>query len=361
MKLVLRLIALLVVCALLAVGIAFWLTSQPYAGFRDSVLVNLPRGSSTRQIAAELASRGVLAAPWTFLALRVLHPSVRLQAGEYEFTAAASPATIFDRIRRGDVHRYEITIPEGSNRFDIARIVASRVNFISEGDFNAVAANPKPIADLAPQAESLEGYLFPSTYQITRSTTAAQLARIMTDQFRAEWKRVAAQNPTAAANVHSLVTLASLVEKETGVPDERPTVASVYTNRLSKGMRLECDPTTIYAAILQNRYKGVIHRSDLDSEHPYNTYRHTGLPPGPIANPGHASLAAALKPAETAYIFFVAKPDGSGRHQFSENLAAHERAVADYRRGVKKRADAAPTRTTGQLPYPPARRRARNS
>jgi UPF0755 protein len=202
----------------------------------------------------------------------------------------------------------------------------------SRAAFRAAASDPAPIRDLDPEASSLEGYLFPSTYRLSRKTTPAQICRMMTDQFRAVWKKLDATGNKPRA----IVTLASLVEKETGVGEERPIVAAVYKNRLERGIKLECDPTTIYAALLQNRYRGKIYRSDLDSEHPYNTYRHEGLPPGPIANPGEASLRAALMPSNTDYLFFVARPDGSGGHNFSVTMREHSRAVAEYRRGEKK-------------------------
>jgi UPF0755 protein len=165
---------------------------------------------------------------------------------------------------------------------------------------------------------------------MTHATTAAELAGMMTQEFRKHWKQLTGGN----ADSQSVVTLASLVEKETGSAKERELVASVFSNRLSRGIKLECDPTTIYAALLDHRYRGVIHRSDLDSANPYNTYQHEGLPPGPIANPGAASLAAALHPAETTYLFFVARPEGGGHH-FSSTLAEHTRAVAQYRAGAK--------------------------
>lgn len=324
---------LLFSAAVLAAGAAafYILTMRPYAGFSNPVLIDLPRGLSTRAMADRLAAQGVIPTPLSFLAIRLLRPNDRLQAGEYEFRSAASPRQVFERIHQGDVFHYELTIPEGSHRWDIARIVAS-LGFISEADFLRAAADPSLIANLAPQATSLEGYLFPSTYRVTRQTTARQLCKMMTDEFRAEWKRL---TPPAGV-VHQLVTLASLVEKETGVPAERATVASVYTNRLAQGIKLECDPTVIYAALLENRYRGTIYKSDLENLHPYNTYRHPGLPPGPIASPGRAALDAALHPADTPYIFFVAKPDGSGGHQFTTNLSAHNKAVEEYRSGLKE-------------------------
>ncbi|MBV9266091.1 MAG: endolytic transglycosylase MltG, partial [Acidobacteriaceae bacterium] len=181
-----------------------------------------------------------------------------------------------------------------------------------------------------PQAPSLEGYLFPSTYRVTHKTTARQLCRMMTDELRKQWKTLGGKDRTD--QVHQIVTLASLVEKETAAPVERPEIASVFLNRLRLHMPLQCDPTTVYAALLENRYRGVIHKSDLASASPYNTYTHAGLPPGPIANPGLLSLKAALFPADTNFLYFVAKPNGAGAHVFSATLEEHERAVAEYRR-----------------------------
>lgn len=309
-----------------AVGAAVYL---PYKGFNNDVFLDFPKGTSTRQMADELAKAGVIRYSWQFLITRALRPSARLQAGEYQFKNEASAANIFDRLVRGDVFFYEITVPEGSNIFDITSIV-DQSGVIKGEAFQKAAANVKLIHDLDPLAMTLEGYLFPSTYRIVRSTTAEQLVKQMSDQFRKEWKMLtAAKDPPPA--VHDAVTLASLVEKETAVPAERPTVASVYANRLRIGMKLDCDPTTIYAAMLEDRYRGTIHRSDLANRNAYNTYQHPGLPPGPIANPGMASLKAALAPANTDYLFFVAKPDGSGSHRFSADYAAHNRAVQDYR------------------------------
>jgi UPF0755 protein len=285
-------------------------------------------------MAEQLANAGVVRAKWQFIAARAIRPTARLQAGEYEFKKPASPAEVFDRIVRGDIYYQEVTIAEGSNIFDIAGIL-NGTGIISGADFLKAAADTKPIHDFDAKAQTLEGYLFPSTYRITRSTTAAQLAHRMTDQFRKEWKALAA-NTTPEPDVHDAVTLASLVEKETGAAAERPTVASVYANRLRIGMKLDCDPTTIYAAMLEDRYRGTIHQSDLANQHAYNTYQHAGLPPGPIANPGVASLRAALAPADTNYLYFVAKGDGSGSHRFSADYQSHMQAVNAYRRGQSK-------------------------
>ena len=320
------LLALVTILGLAAASL-FVSLSQPYAAFDKTVFVTFERGTESRGMAMMLESAGVIQHSWHFLAARALNPGAKLQAGEYHFDTAASPLDVFRRISRGDVYRFEFTAPEGSNMFDIANLLDTQ-GILPGEDFLKAAGDASLIRDLAPKAKTLEGYLFPSTYQMTHATTARDLVKAMTQEFRKHWKQL-----SGGADAHSMVTLASLIEKETGSPNERALVASVFANRLDRGMKLECDPTTIYAALLDHRYKGKIHRSDLDSGNPYNTYRHEGLPPGPIANPGAASLAAALHPAETKYIFFVAKPGGGGHH-FSATLAEHSRAVAEYRAGV---------------------------
>ncbi len=214
--------------------------------------------------------------------------------------------------------------------FDIATLLDA-TDLVKSNAFLKAAENPEMIRDLDPAAPDLEGYLFPSTYRVTHSTTAQQLCRLMTQEFRRQYAML---NPAPGTNVHEVVTLASLIEKESASPQERPMIASVFLNRLKLNMPLQCDPTTVYAALLENRYRGVIHKSDLASANPYNTYAHPGLPPGPIANPGSQSLKAALRPADTNYIYFVAKPGGSGTHVFSATLTEHEKAVLAYRNGT---------------------------
>jgi UPF0755 protein len=319
---------------------AYFSLNVAYQGFRNPVIVEFPKGTSTRDMAETLAQNGVVRYGWQFLLARALHPGQRLQAGEYRFAGADSPSHILNRIARGDVFFYEVVVPEGSNIFDIAAIL-TRFDFLNPADFLRAARNPALIHDLAPDAPTLEGYLFPATYRITRSTTAQQLCMMMTAQFRKQWHLLQARG-AGEPPVNATVTMASLVEKETGQAQERPVVASVYENRLRKGMTLDCDPTTIYAALLEQRYRGTIYRSDLASDNAYNTYRHAGLPPGPIASPGAAALEAALHPAETDYLYFVAKPDGSGGHQFSETIGQHDLAVQKYRRAMNKQADPPP-------------------
>jgi UPF0755 protein len=315
--------------ALAGVGIAGYWYLGPYRGYATETFVEIHRGTSSQEIARKLAADGVVRSRWAFLAVRMLHPRATLQAGEYRFGADQTPWQVFEKIRRGEVFYEDFTVPEGSNMFDIASLLGG-LDSVRPKDFLQAAADPDSIRDLDSRAPDLEGYLFPSTYRVTHQTTGRQLCRIMTTEFRKQWIALGGQR--SARSAHEIVTLASLVEKESAIPMERPLIAAVFANRLRLGMPLQCDPTTVYAALLENRYHGVIHKSDLESANPYNTYAHPGLPPGPISNPGTASLAAALHPATTDYLYFVAKPDGSGSHQFSATLTEHDKAVLDYRK-----------------------------
>lgn len=338
-----RLIKRSVVALVLLAGAGVWILSQPYKGFERDVVLQIPRGERTRGIARRLEAAGVVRSQWLLVAARLYQPNAKLQAGEYLFHDAASPLAVIGRLARGDVHYHELSVPEGSNIFDIARS-AEQLGFFTADDFLKAAYDTSLIRDLAPNAPTLEGYLFPSTYRLTRGTTAKQLVKLMTDQFRATWKQI----QPGQRNAHEAVTLASLVEKETGIAAERARVASVFRNRLGRSMPLQCDPTTIYAAMLEGRWRGKIHRSDLASAHAYNTYQHAGLPPGPIANPGRAALEAALHPEESSYLYFVAKPGSSREHRFSATLAEHERAVAEYRRGNQGSHQAKPARSVSR-------------
>ena len=322
-----KLIRLVLILILLAAAYAVWAVNAPYQGFQGETFVVLPHGTGTRRIAEALRSAGVIRSTWGFLLARAVRSGATLQAGEYRFDTPASPLEVLDRIARGDIYYHELVVPEGRNMFDIAAAIA-KLGLMPAAQFLKAARNPKEILDLDPSAPTLEGYLFPNTYRLTRSTTPEQLCHIMTSKFREVWKGLGVD-----AGVHRTVTLASLVEKEGKLPEERPMIAAVFLRRLDIGMKLDCDPTTIYAALLDGRYNGAIHRSDLDSDNPYNTYRHTGLPPGPIANPGLASIQAVLHPTEGRYLYFVKRPDNSGGHTFSADLASQAEAVQRFRQG----------------------------
>jgi UPF0755 protein len=337
MRRIIKYAFLAAIAGLLAAGCAAAISLRvPYRDFSGDVFLRIQRGAGTVEIGRALAQAGVIRTPWQFWAERAIHRDEKIQAGEYRFYESASPDDIFNRLARGDVYYFEFTVKEGSNMFDIAQSL-TEAGVMPGADFLAAAANPALIRDLAPQAPSLEGYLFPSTYRLSHSTTAAELCRQMTDQFRKQWRRLTERERASGVNpdIHATVTLASLVEKETGVATERALVAGVFTNRLDRGMKLDCDPTTIYAALLEHRFRNVIHKSDLASRNAYNTYQHAGLPPGAIANPGADALEAALHPAETDYLFFVAKAEGGG-HNFSSTLAGHEKATQAYRKKSHK-------------------------
>ncbi len=326
----LRPLGFLVLAGLAAGGFAVYRLEQPYQGFQGETFVEFAHGTGTDGIADALAQAGVVRSRWDFLLARLANRKGVLQAGEYRFNRAASPVEVVGRIARGDVFYYELVVPEGRNVFDIAAAV-EQLGLFPASKFLEAASDPALIRDLDPQAPTLEGYLFPNTYRLSRHTTPDRLCRLMTGKFREAWRGL-----HTTAGVHHTVTLASMVEKEGKLAEERPRIAAVFENRLRIGMKLDCDPTTIYAALLQQNYRGVIHRSDLDSEHAYNTYRHPGLPPGPIANPGLASIRAVLAPSDTNSLYFVARADGSGGHEFSSNIAAHESAVERYRRALRK-------------------------
>jgi UPF0755 protein len=324
MKFLIRLFALATLVIVIGGAWLVYRLNQPYKNFSNPVFVEFARGTSTRSIATALADKGVIEGRWLFLAARGLRYGTNLQAGEYKFDKPASPLEILGRIARGDIYYMELLVPEGFNMFDIAEAVG-KLGTMRPETFLAAAKNPAMIRDLDPSAPSLEGYLFPNKYRIYRHTTAQQICRMMTGEFRAQWKALQSQ-----AGVHDAITMAAMVEREARRPDERPLVASVFHNRLHIGMRLDCDPTTVYAALLENRYRGTIYRSDLANMSRWNTYQHPGLPPGPIANPGLSSIKAVLAPPETHYLYFVAKADGSGGHTFSDSLVDHYAAVANY-------------------------------
>jgi UPF0755 protein len=327
---VLRRLGLLILIAAVAGGYAVYQIEQPYRRFQGETFVEFPRGTGTRAMAEQLVRAGVVHSSWEFLLARWVSGVKVLQAGEYKFDQAASPLDVVRRIGRGDIFYFELKVPEGRNLFDIGAEV-EKLGLFPAAKFLEAARVPAMIRDLDPAAPTLEGYLFPDTYRLSRKTTPEQLCKIMTGKFRTAWKSLQTD-----ADVHRTVTLASLVEKEGKLADERPKIAAVFANRLHIGMKLDCDPTTIYAALLEDRYSGVIHRSDLASDQAYNTYKHVGLPPGPIANPGLESLRAALHPSEIDSLYFVARADGSGGHEFSSNIAAHESAVERYRRALRK-------------------------
>jgi len=321
-----RFIALLLLAAVLWFA---WALAIPIAPAVPQDLL-FPAGSSSKIIAAELQHAGVIHSQFAFELLHYCLPGKKLKAGEYRFVKASNGLEVFERIARGDVLVRTVVVPEGYNMFEIAAAIEG-AGLGKKEDFLAEATHDTAlIHGVDPQAKTLEGYLFPDTYAFSRTMTMREMAAAMVRRFQKE-----AQGLGLQQNAHRLVILASIVEKETADPEERAEVASVYANRLARNMALAADPTVVYAAMLKGNYRGGIYQSDLQSDPPYNTYKFAGLPPGPIANPGTAALKAAMQPANTGYLFFVAVGDGSGRHHFSANFEQHERNVIAYRKAVK--------------------------
>jgi UPF0755 protein len=289
--------------------------------------VLLRPGSSTRHVAGELKNAGVIHSSYAFLIWHYFHHGRSLKAGEYLFDKPAGLREVHARLARGDVYVHTVVVPEGFTMFDIAQAVQDS-GLGSKEDFLKLAKSETQfISDLDPQARSLEGYLFPDTYDFTRTQSMRDMIGIMVKRFRQE---AAVVGLAAGMDVHRIVTMASIVEKETASPEERPLVASVYYNRLDKRIALDADPSVIYAELLDGTYAGALHHADMQVNSPYNTYRHAGLPPGPIANPGKSALEAAMHPAVSDYYYFVS--DGNGHHKFAKSLDEHNRNVAALRR-----------------------------
>ena len=313
----------------LAAGGAAWLVLTPY-GPEAETFVTVAPGSSVLRIGRQLEAAGVVRSRYAFDLLRWFRHT-KLQAGTYRFDQPASVTEVYDRIARGDVYTIALTVPEGANIFEIAARV-EQAGLGTRQSFLAAAEETSLVADLDPKAPSLEGYLFPDTYRFPPTATASQMAAAMVKKFRA----VAAQLGLKE-NVHQVVTIASLVERETAVDADRPLVASVFANRLAKNMPLRTDPSIIYGLELTGRWRGTIYESDLTRDTAYNTYLHAGLPPGPVANPGLPSLRAAIDPPKTNYLYFVAAgTDAQGHSLFAETLDEHNRNVAAYRKAEKK-------------------------
>jgi len=326
---------------LLLIGAAGYLTHLELARnvLRDPedtrVLVVEP-GANAASIAEQLTGLGLVRHPILFRALvRFRDAGGKLRSGHYTLRGPMTLDQVLERLLRGSEQRFDVTFPEGKNLEEMARIAADRG--LDPELFMAAARDPSPIADLDPDAEDLEGYVFPDTYDVPRGEDAeAELVRRMVRHFRSVLSELPPPEERGLT-VRELVTLASLVELETALASERPRIAAVFLNRLERGMLLQTDPTVIYALRLAGSYDGNIRKRDLEIDSPYNTYRYPGLPPGPIASPGREALLGVLDPAEVDDLYFVSRNDGS--HQFSGSLREHERAVDRYQRRRRRTPD----------------------
>lgn len=328
---------LLLVVLILGAGAAWWMHARlttPYRGFEgEEVFVELPPGSGVADIARRLAVAGVVPDPYTFrLAVNRAGIGRRLEAGEYRFAAPAMPGEVALRLARGDVFTRTVTFREGLNIREMAPVF-EKSGLGSADEFRAAASDGARIAAFDPDAASLEGYLFPDTYPLPRRAGASGTVDAMVARFaRAFDADVRAAAAAAHMSARDVVTLASLIELEAQHADERPIISGVFHRRLKLGMLLQCDPTVVYALERGGAWTGNIHKADLQIDSPYNTYRYAGLPPGPIASPGRASLVAAVHPADVPYLYFVAKNDGT--HAFAATLTEHNRNVAIW---IKRR------------------------
>jgi UPF0755 protein len=304
--------------------------------------VMLHPGYSTHRIAAELKSAGVIRSERAFVLWHYFHRRRSLKAGEYLFEKPTNIIDLQKRLGRGDVYFRTVVVPEGFTMFDIARAIEA-AGLGPAADFLKVAQSDTAlVADLAPGAPSLEGYLFPDTYQFSRMQTMQDMAAAMVKQFRQVARQIGLIGPTEGGvgvvvntplPLQTTVIMASIIEKETAVAEERPLVASVYYNRLTKKIALDADPSIIYAELLAGVYQGSLHHDDMRFNSPYNTYMHPGLPPGPIGNPGKSALEAAMHPAQSDYYYFVA--DATGHHRFARTIDEHNKNVAAYRRAMR--------------------------
>ena len=320
----------LLLLLLIGAAAAAFVVYTPY-GPTAETFVDIPPGTGTQGIAAQLQSSGIIRSQYVFDAFRLIKAvkgtSGSLKAGEYRFDHPITMPELYARMVRGDVYTRTLIIPEGYNLFDIGQAVQSAglgtsAAFLAAAREHTELISPFLLAGQHPN--SLEGYLFPDTYHFSRHATPLQMLTAMVHRFHQATAQLG-----LTGDIARTVTMASLIEKEVNQDAERPLVAGVFVNRLAKGMPLATDPTVIYAALLDDRWRGTIYASDLQSPSPYNTYRHTGLPPGPICNPGLAALRAAISPTQTDFLYFVS--DAAGHTRFSVGLKEHNEQVQTYR------------------------------
>ncbi len=342
-----RMVIAAVFVSLLIAGAGSWTWYELHTPFfgagGEEVFVDVPRGANGSTIAGLLVNAGVLRFRFPFvLYTRWSNLGRRMKAGEYRFASRATPVEVASRIAAGDVYYVSVTIPEGLTARETIELLAKN----SVGDVRSMERSLRRtdwIKDLVSNARNLEGFLFPETYHFPRRITSDEVVKTLVNEFRVKFLALQSRMPVPHGwDVAGIVTLASMIEKEVKVPAERPVVASVLVNRLRTNMPLACDSTIIYALKMMGAFQGSLHKANLSLESPYNSYIHKGLPPGPIACPGEASLAAALKPANTDYFYYVSRNDGT--HQFSKDYSAHLLAVSRYQKPLAHRSKSNHTR-----------------
>ncbi len=309
---------------------AYTIAREPFRGYdEEEVFFTVERGATGMRVGDALEERGIIRDRRLFLlALRFRGDGKTVQAGEYRFAEPLSTFGVLEKLLSGDTFTFAVTIPEGLTLLETADLLAAKG--LAEGSAIKDAFEDRAlVADLDSEASSLEGYLYPTTYRFPRVAAPDELARNLVGQFRKVFdEKLRAAAGKLGLTPREVVTLASIIEKETGLAEERPLIASIFWNRLRIGMPLQSDPTILYALELGGRFDGNLRKTDLDLDSPYNTYRFPGLPPGPIASPGEASIRAVLEPKETSFLYFVSRNDGS--HHFSRTYSEHASAVRKY-------------------------------
>jgi UPF0755 protein len=339
------LISLIIFPLILAAGGYFFLNNfmnTPKYHDKSEEYIKIESGMPPAAIARKLESEDIVSSSTLLLAyIRIFGEGSRLKAGEYKFPSPISPYAALSMLEQGSVRSIKFTVPEGSTRFDIARRMSEKLELepaVSEAEILKSMDNVSLISDIAPEAPNLEGYLYPATYDVPVGASAEEVIKMMVEQFRKIWKPEFTQKAASMSlSPHKIITIASLLETESAVERERPLIASVIYNRLSRGIPLGIDQTAVYVAKMEGRWDGTINKSDLEDDSPYNTRRHNGLPPGPIASPSVASIEAALNPATTDYLYFVRNVEANdGSHWFYSNAGDFEKGKAKYQPWLEK-------------------------
>ena len=338
-------LAVIFIVLLVAVGgIYYWISSslnKPHQHSKADVYIQIPKGSTPTEIISKLAGEGILASETPTLAyLRTFGKANNLQAGEYQFDSPITPLQVLKELEKGEDRTVKLTIPEGFTRFDIAKRLADKFPGTPPLDEKAILDlmdDVSLIKDFDPQAKNLEGYMYPSTYNFPKETQPKQIIKTMVEQFKKIWQpEWNARARELGRTPREIVTIGSLIETESKIDAERAVVASVIYNRLAKNIPLGIDQTAVYIAKMQNRWDGVINKSDLEADSPYNTRRYGGIPPGAISSVSESALKAALYPTQSDYIFYILNTEkNDGSHNFFASAGDFERAKVVYQQWLE--------------------------
>ncbi len=345
MKFIKTLFVIFIIAILAVCGVSYWLYSslnKPYQHDKVGKLIEIEKGTLPNQIIAKLASEGIIESETpTLVYLRTFGDSSKLQAGDYSFQSPITPLQVIAELEKGKERTVKLTIPEGFTRFDIAKRIAEKFPQNPPVDDKAILAmmdDTTLIKDIAPEAKNLEGYMFPSTYELQPDAKPKEIITRMVEQFKKIWNvDLTNRAKLLGRTPHEMVTIASLIETESKYDEERPIVASVIYNRISKNIPLGIDQTAVYVAKMQNRWDGVINKSDLEVDSPYNTRKNGGIPPGPISSVSQSAIEAAFNPSKTDYIFYVLNVEkNDGSHNFYASASEFEKGKAEYQKWLEQ-------------------------